>query len=115
MNNVTSSGSYFVKSSNSLLQPMLASGRLPALSANRTKSYLIQKVQALIPYLNEILKQNDSRTVEIVAKLSGLKDNLDGIFSDIEKEISLSDNENEDLRSKLNLMAQTSRQEEVRR
>jgi len=43
----------------------------------------MQKVQALIPYLNEILKQNDSRTSGIVGKLSGLKDNLDGIFYDI--------------------------------
>jgi hypothetical protein len=106
MNNVTSSGSYFVKSSISLMQPQkLGNGRQsvePVSGNNRTKSYLIQKVQALIPYLNEILKQNDSRTVGIVDKLSGLKDNLDGIFSDIEKEISLSDNENEDLRNRLN-------------
>lgn len=49
----------------------------------RQKSYLIQKVQALLPYLAEILKQNDDRTVGIVGKLSGLRDNLDGIFQDL--------------------------------
>ncbi len=49
-------------------------------SNNRTKSYLLQKVQALLPYLAEILRQNDDRTSGMVGKLSGLRDNLDGIF-----------------------------------
>lgn len=48
--------------------------------ANRTKSYLLQKVQALLPYLSEILRQNDAKASGIVSKISGLKDNLDGIF-----------------------------------
>jgi len=52
---------------------------------NRTKSYLLQKVQALLPYLSEILRQNDARTSGIVGKLSNLKDNLDGMFEDIDR------------------------------
>lgn len=45
-----------------------------------TKSYLLSKVQALLPYLAEILNQNDVRTSGIVGKLSHLRENLDGIF-----------------------------------
>lgn len=56
----------------------------------RQKSYLIQKVQALLPYLAEILRQNDDRTLGIVGKLSGLRENLDGIFEDLEKELVVS-------------------------
>jgi hypothetical protein len=37
------------------------------------KSYLLQKVQALLPYLSEILSQNDVRTSGIVGKLSHLR------------------------------------------
>ncbi len=37
------------------------------------KSYLLQKVQALLPYLSEILSQNDARTSGIVGKLSYLR------------------------------------------
>jgi|JI9StandDraft_2_1071091.scaffolds.fasta_scaffold96017_2 hypothetical protein len=67
----------------------------PQTSNARQKSYLIQKVQALLPYLAEILKQNDDRTLGIVGKLSGLRDNLDGIFEDLEKELIVSGEENE--------------------
>jgi len=42
-------------------------------------------VQALLPYLSEILNQNDVRTSGIVGKLSHLKENLDGIFEDAER------------------------------
>lgn len=66
----------------------------PIASNNRHKSYLLQKVQALIPYLGEILRQNEDRTSGIVGKLSGLKDNLDFIFEDLEKELALSGEEN---------------------
>ena len=62
----------------------------PNQSNNRQKSYLIQKVQALLPYLAEILRQNDDRTNGVVGKLSGLRDNLDGVFEDLEKELMLS-------------------------
>jgi len=55
----------------------------PQPSNARTKSYLLQKVQALLPYLAEILKQNDDRTSGVVNKLSGLRDNIDGIFADL--------------------------------
>lgn len=55
----------------------------PQPSNARTKSYLLQKVQALLPYLAEILRQNDDRTSGVVSKLSGLRDNIDGIFEDL--------------------------------
>ena len=48
--------------------------------ANQQKSYLLQKVQALFPYLNDILGQNDLRSNNLVSKLINLRDNLDGIF-----------------------------------
>jgi hypothetical protein len=47
---------------------------------NRTKSYLLQKVQALLPFLSEILRQNDAKASGIVNRMTGLRDNLDGIF-----------------------------------
>jgi hypothetical protein len=59
-----------------------------------TKSHLLQKVQALLPYLSEILNQNDVRTSGIVGKLSSLRENLDGIFEDAERELGLSGGEN---------------------
>ncbi len=75
-------------------QPNLHTSSRPPLEAQTTnprqRSYLIQKVQALLPYLAEILRQNDDRTVGIVGKLSGLRDNLDGIFEDLEKELIIS-------------------------
>lgn len=52
----------------------------PNQTSSATKSYLLQKVQALLPYLSEILNQNDVRTSGIVGKLSHLRENLDGIF-----------------------------------
>lgn len=55
----------------------------PQVPNTRTKSYLLQKVQALLPYLAEILRQNDDRTSGVVNKLSGLRDNIDGIFEDL--------------------------------
>lgn len=70
-------------------------GHIEAQPSNtRQKSYLIQKVQALLPYLAEILKQNDDRALGIVGKLSGLRDNLDTIFEDLEKELMHSGEEN---------------------
>ena len=61
----------------------------PVASNQKQRSYLLRKVQALLPYLAEILRQNDDRTYGIVGKLSGLRDNLDGIFEDLEKELAL--------------------------
>jgi len=49
-------------------------------AGNKTKSYLLQKVQSLLPYLSDILRQNDTKASGIVDKMNGLKDNLDGIF-----------------------------------
>lgn len=47
---------------------------------NQQKSHLVKKVQALFPYLNDILGQNDLRSNNLVSKLVNLRDNLDGIF-----------------------------------
>lgn len=57
----------------------------PHSNAQQQKSYLFHKVQALLPYLADVLKQNDNRSHGIVGKLSGLRDNLDGIFEEMEK------------------------------
>lgn len=53
---------------------------IPVGPNNNTKSYLLHKVRALLPYLEEILSQNDQRTNGVVGKLAHLKDNIDGIF-----------------------------------
>lgn len=80
-----------------------------------TKSYLLQKVEALLPYLSEILNQNDVRTSGIVGKLSHLRENLDFIFEDAEKELALSGNENQELREKLRSMQGMTKVVEVKR
>lgn len=61
-------------------------------TSSNNRGYLVQKVEALFPYLNEILGQNDLRTNNIVGKLIGLRDNLDGIFEDIEQELDQTEN-----------------------
>jgi len=43
----------------------------------------------LLPYLSDVLRQNEDKTSGVVNKLSGLRDNLDGIFEDLEKELVL--------------------------
>ncbi len=55
---------------------------VPTASTNGTKSYLLHKVRQLLPYLEEILSQNDRLASGIVGKLAHLKDNIDGIFED---------------------------------
>ena len=87
----------------------------PQQQSSANKSYLLQKVQALLPYLSEILNQNDVRTNGIVGKLSHLRENLDGIFEDAERELSLTGGENEDLRERLRAAQQATRTVEVKR
>jgi hypothetical protein len=53
------------------------------------------------------LRQNDTRTSSVVDKLSGLRNNLDGIFEDLERDIAHTSSENEELREKWNLLDQT--------
>ena len=87
----------------------------PQLAAQRHKSYLIQKMQALLPYLSDVLRQNDDRTSGVVNKLTGLKDNMDGIFEDLERELMMSSSENEELKQKLRAAGSQSRVVEVKR
>jgi chromosome segregation ATPase len=87
----------------------------PQPPTGKQKSYLLQKVQALLPYLAEILRQNDDRSNGVVGKLSNLRDNLDLIFEDMEKEVTLSGEENEELRQRLRAAEQNSRVVEVKR
>lgn len=87
----------------------------PQQSAGATKSYLLKKVQALLPYLGAILSQNDVRTGDIVGKLSHLRENLDGIFEDAERELAQSGGENEELRDRLRAAQQATRTVEVKR
>lgn len=65
--------------------------------------------------MSEILNQNDSRTSGIVGKLSHLRENLDNIFENAEKELALSGNENEELREKLKSMQGMAKVVEVKR
>lgn len=88
---------------------------VPSQPTAATKSYLLQKVQALLPYLGEILSQNDMRTNGIVGKLSHLRENLDGIFEDAERELAQSGGENEELRERLRAAQQFTRTVEVKR
>lgn len=61
------------------------------------------------------MRQNDTRTSSVVDKLSGLRNNLDGIFEDLERDIAHTSTENEELREKWNSLDQTPNVVEVKR
>jgi ABC-type transporter Mla subunit MlaD len=88
---------------------------VPQQPSGATKSYLLEKVRALLPYLGEILRQNSVSTNGIVDKLSHLRENLDGIFDDAERELAQSGGENEGLRERLRAAQQLTRTVEVKR
>jgi hypothetical protein len=108
-------GASYSASSHSNLQGLNRLNSEPQGSSQRHKSYLIQKMQALLPYLSAVLKQNDDKTNGVVNKLTGLKDNMDGIFEDLEKELMLSSSENQDLKQRLRTTESQSRVVEVKR
>lgn len=51
---------------------------------SKKKAGIIQRVEALFPYLQGIIGQNDMRSNQIVDRLIALRDNLDQIFENIE-------------------------------
>ena len=108
-------GASYSASSQSNLQGLNRLNSEPQGSSQRHKSYLLQKMQALLPYLSEVLRQNDDRTNGVVNKLTGLKDNMDGIFEDLEKELMLSSSENQELKQRLRTTESQSRVVEVKR
>ena len=51
--------------------------------ANSTRrKEIIQKIEALFPYLEDVMGRNDSRSKEIIDKLAALRDGLDNIFEE---------------------------------
>ena len=47
---------------------------------SKRKGEIIQKIENLFPFLQEIMGQNDVRSNTIIERLLGLRDNLDAIF-----------------------------------
>ena len=47
---------------------------------SKRKATIIQRIEALFPFLQEIMGKNDARSQEIINKLIGLRDGLDQIF-----------------------------------
>ncbi|CAM6000093.1 unnamed protein product [Sphagnum balticum] len=66
-----------------------------------SNAQLIQKIEALFPYMEDIVGQNDNRTNQIINKLLGLRESLEGVFSEIEQELDQTENENVDLKNKI--------------
>lgn len=54
---------------------------------SKKKSHIIEKIEALFPFLQDIMGQNDARSNQIISKLTHLRDNLDGVFDDIESQL----------------------------
>ena len=53
--------------------------------ANSTRrKEIIQKIEALFPFLEDVMGRNDSRSKEIIEKLAALRDGLDNIFEEFE-------------------------------
>ena len=68
---------------------------------SKRKGEIIQKIENLFPFLQEIMGQNDVRSNTIIQRLIGLRDNLDHIFEEIGDELEQTENENEGLRNEL--------------
>ena len=49
----------------------------------KKKSHIVEKIEALFPFLQDIMGQNDARSNQIISKLVNLRDGLDGVFNDI--------------------------------
>lgn len=58
----------------------------------RKKSHIIEKIEALFPFLQDIMGQNDARSNQIISKLTNLRDGLDGIFQEIEEQMESLEN-----------------------
>ena len=68
---------------------------------SKRKATIIQRIEALFPFLEEIMGKNDKRSQEIINKLMALRDGLDGIFEAFGEDLHALDAENEDLRRQL--------------
>ncbi len=53
------------------------------MDGGKKKSHIIEKIEALFPFLQDIMGQNDARSNQIINKLVTLRDGLDGIFDEI--------------------------------
>jgi hypothetical protein len=49
----------------------------------KKKSHIVEKIEALFPFLQDIMGQNDARSNQIISKLVTLRDGLDGVFNEI--------------------------------
>jgi hypothetical protein len=66
---------------------------------SQKKVEIIQKIENLFPFLQDIMGQNDARSNTIINRLIGLRENLDQIFEEIGDEIGKTEDENEGLKS----------------
>lgn len=76
-------------------------GQSEPLTASSSNAIIIQKIEALFPILQEMAGKNDMRANHIIGKLLGLKESLDVVFGQVENEIDQTENENNNLKSKL--------------
>ena len=71
---------------------------IPLTMDSKRKATIIQRIEALFPFLEEIMGKNDKRSQEIINKLMALRDGLDGIFEAFGDDLHALEGENEDLR-----------------
>lgn len=81
--------------------------RMSASIESKRKTEIIQKIENLFPFLQDIMGQNDVRSNTIIERLLGLRDNLDGIFLEIEDELEKTESENEGLKAELRRVQET--------
>ena len=51
-----------------------------------SNNLIIQKIEALFPYLQDIMGKNDSRSNQIINQLVNLRDGLDQMYEEIEEQ-----------------------------
>jgi chromosome segregation ATPase len=68
---------------------------------SQRKVEIIQKIENLFPFLQDIMGQNDARSNTIINRLIGLRESLDQIFEEIGDEIGKTEDENEGLKNEI--------------
>lgn len=68
---------------------------------NSSQSLIIQKIEALFPILEEMAGQNDFRANQVINKLLALRQGLDSVYGDFENDLEGAENQNGELRSKI--------------
>ena len=67
--------------------PVQSRDSAPITADAKRRATIINRIDALFPYLQEIMGKNDARSEEIIRKLMALRDGLDSIFETFNEDL----------------------------